>query len=113
MKAEDVIAFRARYGEASTTEAKLDALADQLEATGLCNVSSRMHLKTLESELAKGIAALADKMERLHGSPRFRDDPLGWLRCNYQWVVIFLLAVKAADLGDLLGRLFALGGGTP
>ena len=110
MKAEDVIAFRARYGEASTTEAKLDALADQLEATGLCNVSARMHIKTLETNLFKGLADIAALIECKHGSPRFRDDPLGWLRCNYQWIVIFLLAVKAADLGDLLGKLFALGG---
>lgn len=111
MKAEDVIAFRARYGEATTPDGKLDALADQLEATGLCNVSARMHLRTLEKDLAEGLAALAEKMEKLHGSPRFREDPLGWLRCNYQWIVIFLLAVKAADLGDLLRTLFALGGG--
>ena len=110
MKAEDVIAFRARYGEATTPEAKLDALADQLEATGLCNVSTRMHLKTLETDLAKGLSGLAALIEKKHGSPRFRDAPLGWLRCNYQWIVIFLLAVKAADLGDLLGKLFALGG---
>lgn len=110
MKAEDVITFRARYGEATTPEAKLDALADQLEATGLCNVSTRMHIKTLETDLAKGLSGLAALIEKKHGSPRFRDDPLGWLRCNYQWIVIFLLAVKAADLGDLLGKLFALGG---
>ncbi len=111
MKAEDVIAFRARYGEAAGVEGKLDALADQLEATGLCNVSARMHIKALETDLAKGLAALAAQIDKLHGCPRFRDDPLGWLRCNYQWIVIFLLAVKAADLGDLLGKLFALGGG--
>lgn len=110
MKVEDVIAFRARYGEATTPEGKLDALADQMEATGLCNVSTRMHLKTLETDLAKGLSGLAELIEQKHGSPRFRDDPLGWLRCNYQWIVIFLLAVKAADLGDLLGKLFALGG---
>ena len=52
MKAEDIIAYRARYGEAQDLPAKLDAVADQLEATGLCNVSTRMHLKTLEKDLA-------------------------------------------------------------
>ena len=60
--------------------------------------------------MLKWFAGLAALIEKKHGSPRFRDDPLGWLRCNYQWIVIFLLAVKAADLGDLLGKLFSLGG---
>lgn len=110
MKAEDVIAFRARYGEAKTPEAKLDALADQMEATGLCNISTRMHLKSLEKDLADGLKALAEKMERLHGVPRFREDPLGWLRGNWQWMVIFLLVVKQAGLDELVERLLALGG---
>lgn len=111
MKAEDVIAFRARYGEAATPEAKLEALADQLEATGLCNVSARMHIKTLETELAKGLADLAALIEQKHGSPRFWEDPFGWLRGNWQWLVIMLLCLKNNGLEEMFVKLFGLGGG--
>ena len=108
MKAEDIIAYRARYGEAQDVTAKLDAVADQLEATGLCNVSTRMHLKTLEKGLADGLSALSEKMDRLHGSPKLKEDFFGWLRCNYQWIIICLLAIKATDLTDTIRGLLEL-----
>ena len=107
MKAEDIIAYRARYGEAQDLPAKLDAVADQLEAT-VCNVSTRMHLKTLEKDLADGLKELAEKMDRLHGSPRLKEDFFGWLRCNYQWIIICLLAIKATNLVETIRDLVAL-----
>lgn len=108
MKAEDIIAYRARYGEAQDVAGKLDAVADQLEATGLCNVSTRMHLKTLERDLADGLAALSEKMDRLHGSPKLKEDFFGWLRCNYQWIIICLLAIKATNLSGTIRELLEL-----
>lgn len=108
MKAEDIIAYRMRYGEAKDLAGKLDAVADQLEATGLCNVSARMHLKTLEKDLSDGLAALAEKMDRLHGSPKLKEDFFGWLRCNYQWIIICLLAIKATNLVDTIRGLLEL-----
>ena len=87
---------------------KLDVVADQLEATGLCNVSTRMHLKTLERDLADGLAALSEKMDRLHGSPKLKEDFFGWLRCNYQWIIICLLAIKATNLSGTIRELLEL-----
>ena len=108
MKAEDIIAYRTRYGEAKDLAGQLDAVADQLEATGLCTVSARMHLKTLEKDLSDGLAALAEKMDRLHGSPKLKEDFFGWLRCNYQWIIICLLAIKATNLVGTIRELLEL-----
>lgn len=110
MDAEQGLKFEAEWGAAKTDSERIEVLGDQAKAQILCSMSTKMHIKGLETELERGLKAIVEKIDRLHGTPRFRDDPLGWLRCNWKWLVIFMLTVKQLELIDFLGKLIQIGG---
>lgn len=108
MDAAQGLKFEEALGSARTDSERLDVLVEQAKAQILCSLSTKMHIKGLETELADGLKELAEKMDRLHGSPRLKEDFFGWLRCNYQWIIICLLAIKATNLVETIRDLVAL-----
>lgn len=110
MDAAQGLKFEKDWGSAGTDSERLDVLAEQAKAQILCSLSTKMHIKGLETELANGLKAIHKQINDLHACPRFRKDPLGWLRFNWQWLVIFLLVVKQLELVELLAGVFRIGG---
>lgn len=53
---------------------------------------------------------LEASMKRLHSTPTFKEDKLGWLKANWQWLILFLLLLKQNGLDDIFTKVFALGG---
>lgn len=72
-----------------------------------CQIKTAGRAKRLVEDMVR----LEAKVDRLHSAPSFKSDKLGWLRANWQWLVLFLLLLKQNGLDDLLERVFALGGG--
>ena len=110
MDAEQGLRFEAAWGAAKTDSERLAVLGEQAKAQILCSLSTKMHIKGIEKDLQAGLKAIENKNERLHGSPHFREDPFGWLRANWQWLVIFLLVVKQLELVELLAGVLRIGG---
>lgn len=110
MDAEQGLKFEAEWGAAHTDSERLAVLGDQAKAQILCSLSTKMHIKGIERDLASGLKALEVKMDKLHGCPKFRQDPFGWLRCNWQWLVIFMLVIKQMGLVEVFARLAKIGG---
>lgn len=110
MDAVQGLKFEEAWGSAKTDDERFEVLADQAKAQILCSLSTKMHIKGLETELERGLKGLRDQIAELHACPKFRKDPLGWLRFNWQWLVIFLLVVKQLDLVELLAGGLRIGG---
>ena len=69
-----------------------------------CQIKTAARAKQLVEDMGR----LEEKMDKLHSAPRFKSDPLGWLKSNWQWLVLFLLLLKQNGIGDLFMTL--LGG---
>ena len=72
-----------------------------------CQIKTAARCKLLVEDNKR----LEAKMDRLHdpkGSPRFKEDPFGWLKCNWQWLALFLLFLKAYGLTDGLRQLLGM-----
>ena len=69
-----------------------------------CQIKTAARAKQLLADTNR----IETKMDTLHSAPRFKTDPIGWLKANWQWLIIFLLLLKQNGLADLLKELFAL-----
>ena len=99
--------------DAKTEEDRARVLVHWLPELVRCQIKTAARCKLLVEDNRR----LEAKVDTLHAdpkpSPKFREDPLGWLKLNWQWLVLFLLLIKSYGLTDGLAKVFALFGGTP
>ena len=62
----------------------------------------------MTEQTVQALQTLSERVTALHASPSWKHDKAGWLKSNWQWLVLFLLLLKQNGLGELLESVVRL-----
>ena len=123
MTEEDLEEFHKQMDAAQSNEERQQIRLRWMPHMARCMRSTNTHIKAIEKsvgtqfqllearceEIHKDVCDLGAKVDRLHETPKWKDNKMEWLKANWVWVVVMLYIAQSLlglNVASLIERFF-------